>query len=65
MNTKKLSLFVLFAFLLTACGKSSPAAVTPAPAQDVTGVISETTALLQTDSSNNQITSWDNMYKER
>ena len=65
MNTKKLSLFVLFAFLLTACGKSSPAAVTTEPEQEVTGVISETTALLQTDSSNNQITSWDNMYKER
>lgn len=57
MNTKKLSLFVLFAFLLTACGKSSPAAVITELEQEVTGLISETTALLQTDSSNNEITS--------
>lgn len=65
MNTKKLSLFVLFAFLLTACGKSSPAAVITEPEQEVNGVISGTTVLLQTDSSNSKVTSRDNMYKQR
>lgn len=55
MNTRKIGLFVLLAFFLTACGKSSPAVVTTAHEQEVTEVISETTALLQTDSSNNEI----------
>ena len=36
MNTRKLCLFVLLALLLTACGKSSPTAVTTEPEQAVT-----------------------------
>ena len=52
---RKLCLFVLLALLLTACGKPSPAAVTTEPEQKMTGVISETTAPLQTDSSDNGI----------
>ena len=55
MNKRKLCIFVLLAFLLTACGKSSPTAVTTEPEQKMTGVISETTAPLQTDSSDNGI----------
>ena len=52
---RKLCIFVLLAFLLTACGKSSPTAVTTEPEQKMTGVISETTAPLQTDNSDNGI----------
>ena len=52
---RKLCIFVLLAFLLTACGKSSPTAVTTEPEQKMTGVISETTAPLQTDTSDNEI----------
>ena len=52
---KKLCLFVLLAFLLTACGKSSPTAVTTEPEQKMTGVISEITALLESDSPDNGI----------
>lgn len=52
---RKLSLFVLLALLLTACGKSPPAAVTTEPAQEVTREISETTAPLETDSPDNGI----------
>ena len=55
MNKRKLCIFVLLAFLLTACGKSSPTAVTTEPEQKMTGVISETTAPLQTDGSDNRI----------
>ena len=55
MNTRKLCLFVLLALLLTACGKSSPTAVTTEPEQAVTRGISETTALLQADTSDNEI----------
>ena len=55
MDMRKLCLFVLLALLLTACGKPSPAAVTTEPEQKMTGVISETTAPLQTDSSDNGI----------
>ena len=47
---RKLCLFLLLALLLTACVKSSPAAVTTEPEQEVTGVLSETTALLETGS---------------
>ena len=52
---RKLCIFVLLAFFLTACGKSSPAAVTTEPEQEVTRGISETTALLETDSPDNGI----------
>lgn len=52
---RKLCLFLLLTLLLTACGKSSPAAVTTEPEQKMTGVISETTAPLQTDNSDNGI----------
>lgn len=52
---KKLCLFVLLALLLTACGKSPPAAMTTEQEQEVTRGISEITALLQTDSSDNGI----------
>ena len=52
---RKLCIFVLLAFFLTACGKSSPAAVTTEPEQEVTRGISETTAPLQTDNSDNGI----------
>ena len=52
---RKLCIFVLLAFFLTACGKSSPAAVTTEPEQEVTSGISETTAPLQTDGSDNRI----------
>lgn len=52
---RKLCIFVLLAFFLTACGKSSPAAVTTEPEQEVTRGISETTAPLQTDGSDNRI----------
>ena len=52
---RKLCLFVLLAFFLTACGKSSPAAVTTESAQEVTGLLTETTAPLQRDNSNNGI----------
>ena len=52
---RKLCIFVLLALLLTACGKSSPAAVTTEPEQEVTRGISETTALLETDSPDNGI----------
>lgn len=55
MNTRKLCLFVLLALLLTACGKSSPVAVTTEPEQEVTGALSETTARLQTDNAHNGI----------
>ena len=52
---RKLCIFVLLAFLLTACGKPSPAAVTTEPEQEMTGGISETTALLETNSPDNGI----------
>ena len=55
MNTRKLCLFVLLALLQTACGKSARAAVTTESAQEVTGLLSETTAPLQTDTSDNEI----------
>ena len=51
---RKLCIFVLLAFLLTACGKSPPAAVTTEPAQE-TGALYETTAPLETDSPDNGI----------
>lgn len=52
---RKLYIFVLLALLLAACGKSSPTAVTTEPEQEVTRVISETTAPLETDSPDNGI----------
>ena len=52
---RKLYIFVLLVLLLTACGKSPPAAVTTEPEQEMTGVISETTALLETNSPDNGI----------
>lgn len=52
---RKLCIFVLLALLLTACGKSSPAAVTTEPEQEVTEALYETTDPLQTDSTNNVI----------
>ena len=52
---RKLCLFLLLALLLTACVKSSPAAMTSEQEQEVPRGISETTAPLQTDSSDNGI----------
>ena len=55
MDMRKLCLFLLLALLLTACVKSSPAAMTSEQEQEVPRGISETTAPLQTDSSDNGI----------
>ena len=52
---RKLCLFLLLALLLTACVKSSPAAMTSEQEQEVPRGISETTALLETDSPDNGI----------